>query len=812
MKKVLLLVFVVIVVQILSLNIFARNVKDIYVYDGECEYLILSKDSGFVTMLSNGKYTIVDGYNQQYYQLDCDGMGRMSEGFVSIYDSSSRTITFTTLNGYSFVVESVRRSGEFLGGKCSVTSVDGAYGLIDTTGHYLLECEYENIIYDTSDTFLVCKDNVWKLATLKNGKVSLETFVKSNVVRPVKDSTMKNIIASDGQYYGIISAENKLLVEFKYDYVYDLTGGMYAGIRGETTDLITSEGKVTATLDTTAWGKFSEGKIPCYMDGKFCYIDKNGTVVTEVAVTDVRSIDSYYEGLAVVQMNDGSYSFITENGELATRYMWDYAARFARGYALVMDIVESNTVVGEYVRSWKIIDHNFNTVEQLDVDVYVNEAEEHTTDFSNGFIRTIDNKTGKMGFVYTENTYSEDPDNGGTDEPDSSFVYEILNGKVTITGVTEDFVGGNVVIPNTLGGYPVVAIGDEALYGCSNITSITLPDSITSIGNAAFGRCENLTSITIPDSVTNIGDYAFCLCTSLTSITIPNSVTSIGEGVFIGCYNFIIYCYEGSAAHTYVIKNTLSYALLDGTDDPEGNIEFYYSRVDDGVVITGVVDTSISGDIVIPDTLGGYPIVAIGDNALYGCSNITSITLPDSVTSIGAFAFYWCRSLTNAIIPNSVTEIGSYAFFYCSSLESITIPEGITNISDRTFAYCSNLTSITIPESVKIFDDNAFTSCTNLAYVYYGGSESQWKTISIGIDNQWLTNATIHFTDETVETIPGDANGDGSVDAADLQLLQRYIAGLSAEMDETVADANGDGNIDAADTMIISRTIAGLSV
>ena len=71
-----------------------------------------------------------------------------------------------------------------------------------------------------------------------------------------------------------------------------------------------------------------------------------------------------------------------------------------------MDIVASDTVDGEYVRSWKIIDHNFNTVEQLNVEVYVNDAEEHTTDFSNGFIRTVDNETGKMGFAYTANTYA----------------------------------------------------------------------------------------------------------------------------------------------------------------------------------------------------------------------------------------------------------------------------------------------------------------------------------------------------------------------------------------------------------------------
>jgi len=247
---------------------------------------------------------------------------------------------------------------------------------------------------------------VWQLATLKNGAVDLDTFVTSNVTNPAKDSTMQNIIASDGEHYGIISAENKLLVEFKYEYIYDLTGGLYAGINGKTTDLISVDGKIVATIEATVLGEYSEGKIPCYMNEKFCYINKDGKVVNEVAVSDTNSIGSYYEGLAVIQMKDGSYSYLAENGELATRYVWDYAARFARGYALVMDVVASDTVDGEYVRSWKIIDHNFNTVEQLNVEVYVNDAEEHTTDFSNGFIRTVDSETGKMGFAYTANTYA----------------------------------------------------------------------------------------------------------------------------------------------------------------------------------------------------------------------------------------------------------------------------------------------------------------------------------------------------------------------------------------------------------------------
>lgn len=393
------------VFAILCLPAYASETNGIKVYDATYDY-VYSLNGEYYTIYNDRNYAVVDSANTQHYTANGDGMGAFSEGFVSVYDAEAHKVTFTTLEGYSFDVESVRGCGEFLGGKCSVTSVDGAYGLIDTTGHYLLECEYEDIIYDSSDVFFVCKDNVWQLATLKNGEIELNAFVTPNVTNPVKDSTMQNIIASDGEHYGIISADNKVLVEFEYEYIYDLTDGLYAGVNGKTTDLISVDGKVMATIEATVLGSYSEGKIPCYMNEKFCYINKDGKVVNEVAVSDTNTIGSYYEGLAVIQMDDGSYSYLSENGELATRYVWDYAARFARGYALVMDVVESDTVDGEYVRSWKIIDHNFNTVEQLNVEVYVNDAEEHTTDFSNGFIRTVDNETGKMGFAYTANTYA----------------------------------------------------------------------------------------------------------------------------------------------------------------------------------------------------------------------------------------------------------------------------------------------------------------------------------------------------------------------------------------------------------------------
>ena len=98
---------------------------------------------------------------------------------------------------------------------------------------------------------------------------------------------------------------------------------------------------------------------------------------------------------------------------------------------------------------------------------------------------------------------------------------------------------GNVIIPEnvTYNGknYPVTSIGSSAFYGCSGLTSITIPNSVTSIGSSAFSGCSSLTSITISNSVTSIGNHAFYHCSGLTSVTIPNSVTSIGEAAFYEC-------------------------------------------------------------------------------------------------------------------------------------------------------------------------------------------------------------------------------------------------------------------------------------
>ena len=258
---------------------------------------------------------------------------------------------------------------------------------------------------------------------------------------------------------------------------------------------------------------------------------------------------------------------------------------------------------------------------------------------------------------------------------------------------------------------------------------------VLEINDGAFGYCRSLTSITIPNSVTSIGYNAFSGCTGLTSITIPNSVTSIDYYAFVGC-------------------SGLEKIVVD-----QGNT-VYDSREKCNAIIETESNTIIAGckNTIIPNS-----VTSIGYKAFSGCTGLTSVTIPSSVTSIGYYAFegctnistieyhcpyigYWFsspqKSVTNIIIGDEVITVGEGAFKRFVNLKSITIPNSVTSIGNSAFYGCTGLTSITIPNSVTSIGNSAFSYCTGLTSIHCQGATP--PTIYDPFDTQIYSSATLY--------------------------------------------------------------------
>ena len=148
---------------------------------------------------------------------------------------------------------------------------------------------------------------------------------------------------------------------------------------------------------------------------------------------------------------------------------------------------------------------------------------------------------------------------------------------------------------------------------------------------------------------------------------------------------------------------------------------FYYSIINDEATITDF-DTSISGNVIIPSTLGGYPVTRIGESAFENCDLLISITIPDGVISIGDDAFCGCTSLTSVSIPDSVTSVGEGAFENCTSLTNVTIPDSVTTIGNGAFSNCSYLETVKLSNSLTSLGQYAFKNCSKLRVVILGQS------------------------------------------------------------------------------------------
>ena len=246
-------------------------------------------------------------------------------------------------------------------------------------------------------------------------------------------------------------------------------------------------------------------------------------------------------------------------------------------------------------------------------------------------------------------------------------------------------------------------IGEYAFYGCSGLTSLTLPAGITSIGDDTFSGCSGLTSLTLPAGITSIGEYAFYGCSGLTSLTLPAGITEIGESTFSNC------------------SGLTSLTLPDGITSIGISAFAYCSGLTSLKLPAGIIsidkyaflDCSGLTSLTLSDG-----ITSIGSRAFYGCSGLTSLTLPAGITSIGDDTFSGCSGLTSLTLPAGITSIGEYAFYGCSGLTSLTLPAGITSIGDDTFSGCSGLTSLTLPAGITSIGEFAFSYCSGLTSIY----------------------------------------------------------------------------------------------
>ena len=319
------------------------------------------------------------------------------------------------------------------------------------------------------------------------------------------------------------------------------------------------------------------------------------------------------------------------------------------------------------------------------------------------------------------------------------------------SGLTE------VTIPNS-----VTSIYSNAFSGCSGLTEVTIPNSVTSIYGNAFSGCSGLTEVTIGNSVTSIGSSAFNGCSGLTEVTIPNSVTSIGIGAFSGCIGLtkITLPFTGDKPHTPTDWYQYPFGYIFGTSSFTGGTEITQEYLTQEYYGSSTISTT-SDKYYIPASLKEVVITGssyIPYGAFSGCSNLTSVTIGNSVTSIGSSAFNGCRGLTKITLPfvgdkpHTPTDTDQYLFGYIFGTSSYTggtrtkqggiyyyIPTslkevvitGSSHIPEMAFYYCSGLTEVTFMSATPpTFGSYAFYETNNCPiYVPTAAAVTAYKAV-----------------------------------------------------------------------------------
>ena len=259
-----------------------------------------------------------------------------------------------------------------------------------------------------------------------------------------------------------------------------------------------------------------------------------------------------------------------------------------------------------------------------------------------------------------------------------------------------------------------------------SITQISIVDEAKEINLYAFEDCVNLTSITLPSTLTSIGNSAFYNCSGLTSITIPEGVKEINSSAFSGCYalaivynNSSLEITKGESEHgwvAYYAKEVVANGQqAQGRIEESGNVNYYINETTGEYI---ALAPSISRDSVTQISIVNGA-KEINRYAFEDCVNLTSITLPSTLTKIGDYAFYNCSALSSITLPSTITTVGSYAFRLCTNLEEITINGDIETIGAGASSDCKNVKKLTLGADVTSIPSNLFSTglLTNLTEI-----------------------------------------------------------------------------------------------
>ena len=333
-----------------------------------------------------------------------------------------------------------------------------------------------------------------------------------------------------------------------------------------------------------------------------------------------------------------------------------------------------------------------------------------------------------------------------------------------------------VVIPTVSPeGYTVTAIGDAAFQSCSDIVSVTIPDSVKKIGNFAFAGCESLETINFGAGVDEIGEKAFYLCVSLGEVYIPENVKTIKNNAFSQAGMTKLTVAGATAIYDYAFEQceSLTEVVLGDSIINIGRGVLYFCNSlekltapflgltvsDKAGAYLGYLFGANSAEenaIRVPKTLSSLTLTSaktIGTRAVYNCEGLQTVSLPSSVTAIGEYAFSGCKALSSLTVPfigatrsatenaaltyfftspsggysipdtlksvaiTDATKIAANAFNNCRKIESVSLSGELTAIGENAFAHCESLSKITIPEGIRSIGQYAFRGCRKLTSV-----------------------------------------------------------------------------------------------